>query len=141
MSLDPITAVSDLIKTGLDKFVSDKMPEADKEKLKNDMIMFTMQQGQAEESGFRNFILAYEGAADVLPKGLIWFRSMVRPLFTYAVGYFDYIYFTDLQMHTADSANLLYAVNLIVLLFWFGERAVANSGLMDVLKGWMTKKA
>jgi hypothetical protein len=40
MSFDPVSAVFDLVRTGLDKFVRDKMSEKDKEELSQNMEMF-----------------------------------------------------------------------------------------------------
>lgn len=140
MSLDPITAVVDLVKTGLDKFVADKMSETDKAKLQAEMSMFVMTQAAAEDGKFRDFVLAYEGAADKLPGPLIYLRSVIRPAFTILVGYLDYSYFMNLATWSLDRTNLLYAINIIVLIFWFGERALANSGMLDLLKSYMGRK-
>ena len=134
MALEPITAVIDLIRAGLDKFFPDKMDEADKEKIKQEMTIFTLQQASTSEGAFRDFILKYEGEADKLSPILVFLRSLIRPVFTILVGVLDYMYFTASVTWSVDKGSLLKAINLIVLLFWFGERAVTNSGILEVIK-------
>jgi len=132
MAFDPVTAVSDLVKTGLNKFVGDKMGEKDKAELSNNMQMFVMSESRQEGSAFRSFILAYEGEAkeyrDIPLIGplMMLIRGLIRPGFTVAVGYWDFIYFSarDMALWPNDKSNLLFAINLIVLIFWFGERTV-----------------
>lgn len=140
MALDPITAVVDLIKTGLDKFVPSAMPEAEKEKLKADMTLHAMTSASDENSKFYSFVLSYEGEAKDIPKIVIILRSLIRPLFTVLVGYLDFVYFTASTAWTADRGDLLKAVNLIILLFWFGERAITNSGIIEVLRAKVSGK-
>jgi hypothetical protein len=132
MAFDPVTAVVDLIKTGLDKFVPDKMDEKDKQTLVQNMEMFTAKEARNENSSFRSFIVEYEGAAKDVPKLIVIIRALIRPLFTILVGYLDYLYFTGTGF-TPEQGGLLKSVNVIVLFFWFGERAVTNSGILDKL--------
>jgi len=130
-SLDPITGVLNLGKTFLDKFVADK---DQKIKLAHDFELFALQETTKQDGIFRDFVLQYEGAAKDVPKIVVLFRSMIRPVFTCAVGYFDYIFFTGNTTSWAPEAiGLLKAVNVIVLAFWFGERAVKNSGIIEML--------
>ena len=140
MAIDPITAVVDLIKTGLDKFVPSAMPEAEKEKLKADMTVHAMASASDESSKFYNFVLSYEGEAKDVPRLVIVLRALIRPVFTILIGYLDFLYFTASVAWTSDRSDLLKAINIIVLLFWFGERAVTNSGIIDVLKARITNK-
>lgn len=134
MAFDPLSAIFGLIETGLDKFVPDKMDEAEKKQLKADMTKFMANQAAGENAEFRDFVLQYEGAAKDIPKILVWFRSSIRPLFTCLVGYLDYLYFTGATASWAgESVALLKAINIIVLMFWFGERAVKNSGVIELL--------
>jgi len=143
MSWDPITGITDLVKTGLNKFLPDKMSETDRAKLNADMTQFMASEATKANSVFRKFILEYEGSMkdykDVpyIGKLVLVFRGLIRPVFTIGVGYWDYLYFTagNMDLWTPEKASLLKAINLIVLIFWFGERAAQNSGLMDMLKG------
>ncbi len=132
MAFDPLTAISELVKTGLNKFVGDKMPEKDKVELQNQMEMFMLSEARKEGSEFRSFVLAYEGEAkdykDIPLIGplMMLLRGLIRPAFTLAVALWDWNYFTaaNLELWPHDKTNLLFAINLIVLIFWFGERSV-----------------
>jgi len=134
MAFDPITAITGLVNKGLDKFVADKMSETDRERLKNDMTLFTMAEARAAESDFRDFVLSYEGSADNVPKFVIILRSLIRPCFTILVGWMDYLFFTgSTATWDPEAIAMLKAINIIVLAFWFGERALKNSGLLEML--------
>ena len=132
MAFDPITAVVGLIDKGLDKFVGDKMSEKDREQLKQNMEIFAAKEARAESGAFRDFVVSYEGAAKDVPKIIVLLRALIRPLFTILVGWLDYLYFTG-QGFTPEQGDLLKSVNVIVLFFWFGERAVTNSGIVEKL--------
>lgn len=140
MAFDPVTAGIDLVKTFLNKFVSDKMSEAERKALEMQAEMFVAQQSLAEDSAFRSFVQEYEGAAKdishipVVGPLLTLLRAAIRPVFTMLVGYLDWIYFTAAVADwSEDQAALLKAINIIVLMFWFGERAVKNSGIVELL--------
>lgn len=137
---DPISTISDLVKTGLNKFVRDKMSEKDAAELEQNMEMFLLKEAREENSAFREFVVQYEGAAKdyinvpIVGPLILVLRGMIRPVFTWAVGYWDYLYFTGTTSDWADEKiALLKAINIIVLMFWFGERAIKNTGLMDLL--------
>ena len=63
MAFDPATAIIDLVKTGFNKFLPDKMSEVEKSTLKNQMTMFMMAESAKKGSAFNQFVLDYEGAA------------------------------------------------------------------------------
>ena len=131
MALDPITGIMNLIDKGLDKFMMDK---GQKEKLASEMTVFAMQESTKADGIFREFIIKYEGAAKDVPRLIVYLRALIRPLFTIATGYFDWLYFTgDMTDWNPDAVGLLKAINVIVLIFWFGEKAVTNSGIIDKL--------
>ncbi len=135
MAFDPISAVFELINTGLDKFVGDKMSEKDQVELKQNMEMFVAKEARSESSAFRDFVVQYEGAAKDVPRVIVIFRSLIRPLFTILVGWLDYMFFTGATTTWHPEAiAMLKAINVIVLAFWFGERALKNSGLIDILR-------
>jgi hypothetical protein len=129
---DPITAITGLIDTGIKRFTREKMSEKDQQELSNNMTMFVMSEARQEGSAFRSFVLAYEGEAkdykDIPLIGpiMMLIRGLIRPGFTLGVAYWDWCYFTaqSLELWTHDKTNLLFAINLIVLIFWFGERTV-----------------
>jgi len=130
MAFDPITAVLGLVNKGLDKFVMDKGAKA---KLASEMQVFVMQEATKQGSVFRDFIVKYEGAAKDVPKAIVYLRSLIRPAFTILIGYVDAIYFTTTVTWSPEKIGLLKAVNVIILMFWFGERAIVNSGIIDKL--------
>jgi hypothetical protein len=138
MSLDPISAVSNLISTGLDKFFPDRMSEDDKEKLKFQMLAFSAEEARKAGSAFRDFVVQYEGAAKdytnipIIGPTVLLVRGLIRPAFTVLVGYLDWLYFSGVGW-TDEQSSLLKAVNIVVLMFWFGERAIQNTGLVDLL--------
>jgi len=149
MALDPITAVTDLVKTGLNKFVRDKVDEGTMTKIENEFQAHLLTEARKSNSAFRNFVLQYEGSADDYTKIrffgplLLVIRGLVRPLVTGAVMYFDFQYFTVVESGAKvwpnGMAQILLYMNIIVLGFWFGERAVKNSGIIDALKGAFKK--
>jgi len=135
MSFDPISAIVNLVNTGLDKFLSDKMPEADKEALKKEMQIFAITEARKSDGEFRKFVLDYEGAAKDVPQFVVVVRALIRPAFTILLAYLDWLFFTGTTAEwPPDAISLLKAVNIIVLGFWFGERALQRSGIIDVLK-------
>lgn len=134
MAWDPITGITNLIEKGLDKFVADKMSEADKEELKFKLKAFMVQSAITEDKNFRDFVLDFEGRAKDIPKTLVWLRSAIRPAFTILIGYTDYLYFKPGVTFTDEQSALLYAVNIIVLGFWFGEKALQRSGIIEIIK-------
>jgi len=140
MGLDPVTAVSDLIKTGLNKFVRDKVSEDVMEKIDNNFKMHVLTESNKEKGAFRNFILAYEGSISdyknfkFIGPIVVLARGLIRPLFTYATGYWDWIFFSsDTTEWDPLKIKLLFAINLIVLIFWFGERLLKNTGIAEIL--------
>ena len=141
MAVDPVTAIANVVSIGLDKFLPDKMSEQDRETLKRDVQFHLMEQAAKESGAFREFVVAYEGAAKDVPRVVVVFRSLIRPTFTILVGYFDWLYITaSMAIFTPDAVSLLKAINIIVLGFWFGERALQRSGIMEVLKIRAEKK-
>lgn len=135
MAFDPLTAIFDIGKTVLNKILPDKMSEAEKAGVEAAFQSEASKVMLTQDKGFRDFVLDYEGRAKDIPKGLIWIRSAIRPAFTILIGYMDYMYFMAAQgTWEPDKVGLLKAVNLIILFFWFGERAVQRSGVLQILK-------
>lgn len=134
MAIDPITSLLEIGKTVLDKVLPDKMSEAEKANIKNAFEGQMAQQALVADKNFRDFILQYEGAAKDIPRVLVIFRSVIRPLFTVAVGYWDWLFFAGSTVAwDVEKVALLKAINLVVLFFWFGERAVTNSGVIAAM--------
>jgi len=131
---DPITAVSNLVTGVIDKFWLDAK---DKEDLKLKATMFVATEARAADSEFRNFVVQYEGALKdyinfpIVGPLVALLRGIIRPGFTILVGYLDYVYIRTGVSFTDEQGSLLWLINLIVLVFWFGERVVQNTGLLD----------
>jgi hypothetical protein len=100
-----------------------------------------------DEKLFNERTIALEGTAKDLQSipyigaVIIFLRGAFRPLFSYFTAYMDFIYFTSATERVMDSAGLvvrvvplwteqqetlLLAMNLLVLAFFFGERAMKN---------------
>ena len=134
MAFDPLTAVFDLVKTGVDKFLPDKMSELEKTTLKNKMTMFMMTESKKAGSAFNQFVLDYEGAAKDHGPFIKWLRGVIRPVLTILISG-AYIWgWANPDTWTVQQMSMLNPAFLIVLAFWFGERAVKNTGIIDVLK-------
>lgn len=135
MAVDPITAIIDAGKTVIGKIWGDKAGEAELIQLEQQFELELRREATKESSSFRKFIVEYEGAAKDMPVLIQYLRSMIRPCFTILVGWLDWMYFSQDAMWAMDKVALLKAINVIILFFWFGERAVTNSGVVGLLKG------
>jgi len=132
-----------LIAKGLD-FVNKRWPpnmsEADKKQMEiviQDMLhhqqMEIAEAARADEQQFNERTIALEGTASDLKaipyvgSIIIFMRGAFRPLFSYMTAYFDYLYFvTNTSGWTDRQEALLLSINLLVLIFFFGERAMKN---------------
>ena len=129
----------------LDKVLRDKMPEADRRTLEAELQKEMWATLQAGEDSFRSFVLEYEGkAADQHPFIQVY-RGIVRPTITFVAfacfmwGAYEYLQLTDIDKATQFLTVLkwIFSINVICLVFWFGDRAVQKSGLLDI---WRSKK-
>jgi len=134
MAFDPLTAVFDLVKTGVDKFLPDKMSEVEKETLKNNMTMFMMKESKAAGSAFNQFVLDYEGAAKDHGPFIKWLRGVIRPFLTILISGAYMWGWANPDTWNVDQMAMLNPAFLIILAFWFGERAIKNTGIIDILK-------
>jgi len=147
MAFDPLTAIMNVVEKGMDHFLPPSMNEKDKAELKQNMEMFVAKEAHSESSEFRNFVLQYEGSAadykniPFIGPIMMLIRGMVRPICTYGTFYFDFIYFTSItKVWTVEQSKLLAIMNVIVLTFWFGEKILVNTGLMEVLMNVFVSK-
>ncbi|MCB1048312.1 MAG: hypothetical protein KDC10_14050 [Calditrichaeota bacterium] len=121
-----IEGVMGLVKSVLPRFVSDKDATA---KLEQALEMELLKASQDEKNSFYQFILGYEGKASEMPRFVQIFRGIIRPSLTcLIVGAYVWAF-----LHPADFSpqqmGLLHTALMIVLGFWFGERALKNLGL------------
>ena len=91
------------------------------------------QQGMREDGAWRQFVISHTGNLTDIPKPVQYLRSLVRPVLTFVItgayiwGWLHPEAFTPEQMVVLKPAMLL------VLAFWFGEKALSRTGLVDVL--------
>ena len=127
-----IDAILGLVGKVADKFFPDKTQQ---EKFKHELALEMMREASKENSELRNFFIKYEGELKDIPKSMQILRTSVRPVLTY-VSMGAYIWgFLHPETFTPQQMALLNNLLLLMLAFWFGERAVKNLGLVDVLKG------
>ena len=85
-----------------------------------------------DEALFNERTIALEGTAKdlaaipIIGSIVIFLRGAFRPLFAYFTLYADYIYLIEGMSWTERQETLLLAINLLVLVFFFGERAMKN---------------
>lgn len=139
MAIDPLTAGLNIGSSILDiikgYFPGKLPPEAE------------AQIEQQANATFRNFVVQYEGAAkdykDIPLVGpiVLLFRGLIRPAVTILVAYLDYLYMVSPgSKFSASQGELLYAMTVVVFIFWFGERMVKNTGLIGAIAGMFGKK-
>ena len=68
-------------------------------------------------------------------------RRLVRPFITIAMTWWNWLYFTEewfpgqiSTLWTSEKVHMLLIINIIVLIFWFGERALKNSGVLNLVE-------
>jgi len=122
-----------------------KMDPADKRKMEAELQTELWSFMQTQEDQFRNFVLDYEGKATDIPRWVLGIRSTVRPFLTYAfsglwIGLAVYVFlhsadFTPAQVAQVDQwGDWLFKLVTITLIFWFGEKVVERTGLVDIFK-------
>jgi hypothetical protein len=86
-----------------------------------------------DEKLFNERTIAMEGTASdlksipVVGAVVIFLRGAFRPAFSYMTAYIDWLYFsTNTAYWTDQQQTLLLTMNLLVLIFFFGERAIKN---------------
>ena len=126
-----IEAILGVVGKVADKFFPDKDTQL---KFQHELALEMMREASKESSEFRDFFIKYEGEYKDLPRSMQLLRASVRPILTY-VSMGAYIWgFLHPQEFTPQQMALLNNLLLLMLAFWFGERAVKNLGLVDLLK-------
>ncbi len=126
-----IEAILGVVGKVADKFFPDKDTQL---KFQHELALEMMREASKESSEFRDFFIKYEGRFADLPRSMQLLRASVRPILTY-VSMGAYIWaFLHPQEFTPQQMALLNNLLLLMLAFWFGERAVKNLGLVDLLK-------
>ena len=143
-------AVDRFVTTGEEKHEM----QVQKERLKAEVAQLVheqelqMQNAELEATAeFNNRIKELEGtAADLIQAGwlgriVLFLRGLQRPLWGYGTFYFNLQYFTGKIEMTPQGESLLYVIDILVLGFLFGERAVKNVAPMvkDILANRQAK--
>ena len=110
------------------------MSEIEKATLKNQMTMFMMEESRKAGSSFNQFVLDYEGTAKDHGPLIKWIRGIIRPVLTIIISEEHIWGWANPVQWTADQMAMLNPAFLIVLAFWFGERAIKNTGIIDMLR-------
>lgn len=131
-----------IVKTGLD-FVNKRWPpnmsESDRKQMEivvSDMLhqqeMQLLQFGQEQQVAFDQRIKDMEGtAADLRAVPffgtlILFLRGTQRPIWGFATLYLDFYWFTSAPTFTEQQQTALIVINILVLTFLFGERAIKN---------------
>ncbi len=116
------------------------------QELTHKQAMEIAEAAQADEVAFNKRTIDLEGtAADLktipfIGALIIFLRGAFRPLFAYGTAYIDWIYFTtDTTSWPQQQQTLLISINLLVLVFFFGERALKN--VMPLITSALVAKA
>ncbi|WP_456463508.1 3TM-type holin [Persephonella sp.] len=115
---------------------ADKKLELKKQKEQFEQIykMALLEEATKENSEFRKFMLEYEGRLIDIPRPIQYLRSSVRPVITY-ITTGAYIYaFLHPEQFTQNQLSMLHGILFLVLGFWFGEKLLSRTGLIDVFK-------
>ena len=134
MTFDIIGPVLEVVNSAIERFLPKKMDETDKERFKNEMTKYILNNAFKENESFRQFILEYEGRSKDLPRFVQVIRALIRPVLTILISG-TYIWgWLHPERFTAEQMAVLKPLALIVLLFWFGDRAIQKSGILEVFK-------
>lgn len=146
MAFDPITAIAETGKSLINKFFRDKASEAEIEQIGNNFELETRRLANDQTSNFYKFVLDYAGSArdykDMKFVGplMLLIRGMVRPGITYATAYWDWLFFTAPVDWDPLKISLLAKINIIVLIFWFGDRIINSSGVANLIEKFFATK-
>ncbi|AWX99511.1 hypothetical protein A8139_05530 [Marinomonas primoryensis] len=130
--------VSTAVDTFKEYFPADMSPEQKADlALKTKQLEANIQQQMDDaaitaEEVLTNRIAQLEGTASDL-KGIpfvgplvLFLRGLQRPLWGYATLFMDYMWFSEWTTLTSKQESALMAINILVLGFLFGERAIKN---------------
>ena len=128
-----VDGTKEIVCKSLDKIAADKISDIDKMKIEMEINQQMQSFMQTEVDNFRNFMLQYEGEASEIPKLILYLRSSVRPVITYFITGIYGFAFLHPERFNEEQMFILKPALLMVLGFWFGERLLKRSGLLEVL--------
>lgn len=116
-----------------------KMSQAEKAEMEQALAEFAhakevqlIELGIQQDEQFNKRTKELEGTASdlktipVLGPIVIFSRGMFRPMFAYFTAYLDLVWFTTATGWSEQQNTAMIVINIIVLTFFFGERAVKN---------------
>jgi hypothetical protein len=123
MVFDIVKSVSGIVGEVVKRVLpAEKMSEGERLIVETQAKQVAQEMIMNEDSELRQFFLEYEGRAKDMPKSIQILRASVRPILTYVFGITTiYLFWSGAEVPT-----YLYQMDLIILVFWFGERAVRN---------------
>ncbi|KYC47874.1 MAG: hypothetical protein AMQ22_00192 [Candidatus Methanofastidiosum methylothiophilum] len=123
MVLDLIKNVSGIVGEVVRRVLpAEKISEQDRLTIESEAKRTATELLLQEDNALRSFFLEYEGRAADMPKSIQILRASVRPILTYVFGATTiYLFWKGVEVPTS-----LYQMDLIIMVFWFGERAVRN---------------
>jgi len=132
--LNPAKWVADLADSVLDKVFGDKA--SDEQKMAFKLAMY--EAAEASKDTFNEFVLAHTGSAKDMPRFIQIVRGLVRPLITFinfgALLWVIWQWVYGPQGVILDlPLKLIFSLNLLTLGFWFGDKALERSGLLQFL--------
>jgi len=144
-TLKSILTGGGLIGKVLDKVAADKITEAERAQIELEFQKQVDAVLVASEADFRDFFLKYEGEAEKVNPVVQTVRGLVRPLITYYViallSWCIWYLFNNVATIPVAQMDillrvlqLLFWVNMVVLVFWFGDRFLQRTGALDALK-------
>jgi hypothetical protein len=117
-----LDTVGNLVKEVVTRVLPVKVSDAEMKNLEIKAEATAKELMLSEKSGFRDFVLEYEGRAADMPKFIQILRASVRPVLTY----FFAVTTLWLVWKSSEIPTMLYQMDLVMLGFWFGERAIRN---------------
>ncbi len=127
-----VKPVTSLIEEVLDKIAPDKMSESERERLKITARQLAEKELAKRDADFFDFVIRYEGQAKDMPRFIQVLRGLVRPVLTFCLaGLFGYGF---VEKFDPELMDMLFKLNVISLIFWYGERAVTRTGIAQAIK-------
>lgn len=147
------TPLGTLAERAIDRILPDKLSEGEKaaltmemERLSHERDMQIMDRVNEAEQNFNQRIKDMEGTASDLKaipfigSIVLFLRGLQRPLWGFSVLWMDLNWFSGSYPSLTDRQEAcMLAINILVLGFLFGERALKN--VMPLLLQWFGRKA
>lgn len=121
-----LSPILDMVGEVIDRVVPDSKEALE---LKNKFSIETRKLESEQLKGFRDFIVAYEGKGEAVHPVIQVLRGSVRPVLTYFLAILYAWGFLNPDEVNEQFMTGLFQLNVISLVFWYGERTLKNLGL------------